>query len=182
MDNNNTVILNRDCLGILIPIGTDINLKKGSEVTVTQALGGTATVTYEGHLVRISSDNMDALNLEPQFSPIAREDKSHDKNIDLELVWDELRTCYDPEIPINIVELGLIYRCELVKKDGFEILEIDMTLTAPGCGMGPFLVEDVHHKVSGVPNVKDVRVELVFDPPWRPDMMSDEARLEAGLY
>jgi len=180
--NNNTVILSRDCSGILIPIGTEVNLKKGSEVTVTQALGGTATVTHEGHLVRISSDNMDALNLESEFPSVQNEDNSHDKNIDLNLVWDQLRTCYDPEIPINIVELGLIYKCELVKKDDLEILEIEMTLTAPGCGMGPFLVEDVHHKVSGVPNVKEVRVELVFDPPWRPDMMSDEARLEAGLY
>ena len=94
-----------------------------------------------------------------------------------------MKTCYDPEIPINIVELGLIYRCELKKNtEGNEIIEIDMTLTAPGCGMGPFLVEDVRSKVLGLPNVNEVAVELVFDPPWRPEMMSDEARLEAGLY
>ena len=173
----------RDCPGILIPIGTEVILKKGAQVIVTQALGGSATVNHDGNLVRISSENLDAIDLDTSKNKTVSESELNDGHIDMDSVWDQLRTCYDPEIPINIVELGLIYRCELVEdEDGGEKVEIDMTLTAPGCGMGPFLVEDVRCKILEIPNVSNVSVELVFDPPWRPDMMSDEARLEAGLY
>ena len=106
-----------------------------------------------------------------------------DGSVDTDLIWEQLSTCYDPEIPINIVELGLIYRCEVkASEDGGNRVEIDMTLTAPGCGMGPFLVDDVRTKVAQVPNVSDVEVELVFDPPWNQEMMSEAARLETGLY
>ena len=180
---DNITKLRRDCPGVLIPIGTEVILKKGSQVIVTQALGGSATVNHDGNLIRISSENLDALDLDKSENQSASEIEPNDGNIDMDSVWDQLRTCYDPEIPINIVELGLIYRCELVEnEEGDETIEIDMTLTAPGCGMGPFLVEDVRCKILGIPNVSNVSVELVFDPPWRPDMMSDEARLEAGLY
>ena len=180
---DNITQLRRDCLGILIPIGTEVVLKKGSQVIVTQALGGSATVNHDGNLIRISSEHLDALDLDIPENQSASEGQLNDGNIDIDSVWDQLRTCYDPEIPINIVELGLIYRCELVEdSEGSRKVEIDMTLTAPGCGMGPFLVEDVRCKILGIPNVNTVSVELVFDPPWRPDMMSDEARLEAGLY
>tara|TARA_B100000700_G_scaffold54170_1_gene57916 strand:- start:222 stop:770 length:549 start_codon:yes stop_codon:yes gene_type:complete len=180
---DNITHLRRDCQGILIPIGTEIILKKGSQVIVTQALGGSATVNHDGNLIRISSENLDALDLDTSKSKTISESELNDDNIDMDSVWDQLRTCYDPEIPINIVELGLIYRCELAEdSEGGKKIEIDMTLTAPGCGMGPFLVEDVRCKILEIPNVRNVSVELVFDPPWRPDMMSDEARLEAGLY
>lgn len=180
---DNLTQLRRDCPGVLIPIGTEVILKKGSQVIVTQALGGSATVNHDGNLIRISSENLDALDLDTSENLTAPEGQLNDENIDMDSVWDQLRTCYDPEIPINIVELGLIYRCELVDDgEGSERIEIDMTLTAPGCGMGPFLVEDVRCKVLEIPNVSSVSVELVFDPPWGPDMMSDEARLEAGLY
>ena len=180
---DNITQLRRDCPGILIPIGTEVILKKGAQVIVTQALGGSATVNHDGNLIRISSENLDAIDLDTSKSKTVSESEFNDCNIDMDSVWDQLRTCYDPEIPINIVELGLIYRCELVEdREGGEKVEIDMTLTAPGCGMGPFLVEDVRCKILGIPNVSNVSVELVFDPPWRPDMMSDEARLEAGLY
>ena len=177
---DNITQLRRDCPGILIPIGTEVILKKGAQVIVTQALGGSATVNHDGNLIRISSENLDAIDLDTSKNKTVSESELDDGNIDMDSVWDQLRTCYDPEIPINIVELGLIYRCELVEdKEGGEKVEIDMTLTAPGCGMGPFLVEDVRCKILGIPNVSNVSVELVFDPP---DMMSDEARLEAGLY
>ena len=179
----NTTQLRRDCTGILIPIGTEVTLTKGSQVIVTQALGGSATVNHDGNLIRISSENLDALDLDSSENKFFVDSEVENGKIDMDSVWEQLRTCYDPEIPINIVELGLIYRCELKRNtDGNEIIEIDMTLTAPGCGMGPFLVEDVRCKVLGLPNVNEVAVELVFDPPWRPEMMSDEARLEAGLY
>ena len=180
---DNITHLRRDCPGIIIPIGTEVILKKGSQVIVTQALGGSATVNHDGNLIRISSENLDAIDLDTSKNKTVSDSELNDGNIDIDSVWDQLRTCYDPEIPINIVELGLIYRCELVEdKEGGEKVEIDMTLTAPGCGMGPFLVEDVRCKILGIPNVSNVSVELVFDPPWRPDMMSEEARLEAGLY
>ena len=180
---DNITQLRRDCPGIIIPIGTEVILKKGAQVIVTQALGGSATVNHDGNLVRISSENLDAIDLDTSKNKTVSESELNDGHIDMDSVWDQLRTCYDPEIPINIVELGLIYRCELVEdEDGGEKVEIDMTLTAPGCGMGPFLVEDVRCKILEIPNVSNVSVELVFDPPWRPDMMSDEARLEAGLY
>ena len=180
---DNITQLRRDCLGILIPIGTEVVLKKGSQVIVTQALGGSATVNHDGNLIRISSEHLDALDLDIPENQSASESQLNNENVDMDSVWEQLRTCYDPEIPINIVELGLIYRCELVEdSEGVGKVEIDMTLTAPGCGMGPFLVEDVRCKILGIPNVNTVSVELVFDPPWRPDMMSDEARLEAGLY
>ena len=180
---DNITQLRRDCLGILIPIGTEVVLKKGSQVIVTQALGGSATVNHDGNLIRISSEHLDALDLDIPENQSASESQLNNGNVDMDSVWDQLRTCYDPEIPINIVELGLIYRCELVEdSEGSRKVEIDMTLTAPGCGMGPFLVEDVRCKILGIPNVNTGSVELVFDPPWRPDMMSDEARLEAGLY
>jgi probable FeS assembly SUF system protein SufT len=102
--------------------------------------------------------------------------------IDDEVIWEQLSTCYDPEIPINIVELGLVYRCDVFYEETGNRVEIDLTLTAPGCGMGPFLVDDIVSKVRQVPNVSLVDVELVFDPPWSQEMMSEAARLETGLY
>ena len=183
MSNNENIIrLTRDCMVVLIPHGDEIELKKDTEVMITQSLGGSATLNYQGNLVRVSSENLDALGIASENLNKATDAISGSDTVDLDQIWETLRTCYDPEIPINIVELGLIYRCELVPYDGGDVIEIDMTLTAPGCGMGPFLVEDVRSKVSVIPNVKKVEVELVFDPPWRPDMMSEEARLEAGLY
>lgn len=182
-DFNEPVTLNRDCEAVLIPDGTPINLTEGTAVYVTQALGGSVTVNVNGNLARIPPHNVDAIGLEVESMPIDDAAPSGDGSVDESLVWDQLRTCYDPEIPINIVELGLIYRCEVLAADGGgHIVDIDMTLTAPGCGMGPFLVDDVQHKIAQVPNVSEVKVELVFDPIWNPEMMSDAARLETGLY
>ncbi len=183
IDVRTPVALARDCPAVLIPEGTPVTLKTGTEVFVTQALGGSVTVNVHGNLARISAEHVDALGMERSAGPSPEAIATGDGRVDESLIWDQLRTCYDPEIPINIVELGLIYRCEVVAlPNGGNRVEIDMTLTAPGCGMGPILVDDVRSKVSEVPHVSEVEVELTFDPPWHSDMMSEAARLETGLY
>ncbi len=172
-----------DCEAVLIPEGSTINLIKGTTVYITQALGGSVTVNVNGVLARIAPKDVTAIGLEKVEMPVDSAVASADGKVDVSLIWDQLKTCYDPEIPIDIVELGLVYRCEVEKiEDGGNTVNIDMTLTAPGCGMGPFLVDDVQTKVAEVPNVTDVVVELVFDPPWNPEMMSEAARLQTGLY
>ncbi|MGR8919348.1 MAG: putative Fe-S cluster assembly protein SufT [Gammaproteobacteria bacterium] len=181
-DYTTPIALTRDCEAVLIPEGSRITLSEGAQVFVTQALGGAVTVNVNGNLARISGENVDALGMTPTVNPAAAATGSADGSVDEDLVWQQLSTCYDPEIPINIVELGLVYRCEVTPTEDGNRVDIDMTLTAPGCGMGPFLVEDVREKVRQVPNVAEVAVELVFDPPWNPEMMSEAARLETGLY
>lgn len=181
-DFTSPIALQRDCDAVLIPEGTPISLTEGSLVYVTQALGGSVTVNVNGNLARVAAANVDALGLTAAEMPADNAPISGDGSVDDDLLWEQLSTCYDPEIPINIVELGLIYRCEVMPSERGNRVEIDMTLTAPGCGMGPFLVEDVRAKVFQVPNVGEVEVELVFDPPWNPEMMSEAARLETGLY
>lgn len=177
-----SITLLRDCPAVLIPEGSPVTLREGTMVYVTQALGGSVTVNANGNLARIAASDVDALGMEAAALPAEQAGARADGSVDPDLVWEQLSTCYDPEIPINIVELGLIYRCEIKPGSHGQRVEIDMTLTAPGCGMGPFLVEDVRSKVAQVPNVGEVEVELVFDPPWNQDMMSEAARLETGLY
>lgn len=168
---------------MLIPEGSTINLKEGTTVYITQALGGSVTVNVNGVLARIAAGDVDAIGLEKTETPIDSAVAAADGSVDVSLIWDQLKTCYDPEIPIDIVELGLVYRCDIQKEAlGGNTVNIDMTLTAPGCGMGPFLVDDVQTKVAEVPNVTNVRVELVFEPQWNPEMMSEAARLQTGLY
>jgi probable FeS assembly SUF system protein SufT len=182
-DFNEPISLLRDCEAILIPEGSPITLAKGTAVYVTQALGGSVTVNVNGNLARIPPHNIDAIGLEVAAAPAESAAASDDGTVDEALVWDNLRTCYDPEIPINIVELGLVYRCEVRPLDGGgNRVEVDMTLTAPGCGMGPFLIDDVEQKLARLPNVSEVVVELVFEPMWNPEMMSEAARLQTGLY
>lgn len=182
IDYSRPVELTRDCDAILIPEGSRIVLQAGMPVFVTQALGGSVTVNVNGNLARIAAEDRDALGMDAIDSPVEHAEARSDGSVDEDLIWEQLATCYDPEIPIDIVELGLIYRCAVVPSDRGNRVEIDMTLTAPGCGMGPFLVEDVRLKVARIPNVHDVAVELVFDPPWNPEMMSEAARLQTGLY
>ena len=181
-DFSSPITLLRSCGAILIPEGTEIILPEGSHVFVTQALGDAVTVNFNGNLARISPLNVDALGMTPTENPVEKATPRTDGTVDEDLIWAQLGTCYDPEIPINIVELGLIYRCEVEDTEAGNRIVIDMTLTAPGCGMGPFLVEDVREKLSQIPNVAEVAVELVFDPPWHQNMMSEAARLEVGLY
>lgn len=174
------VTLKRDCEVIVVPSGIPETLEKGCLVYVTQAMGGSFTIYFEGNLYRVAGTDADALGKEPikppELPPGATEE-------DLKtLIWDQMRTIYDPEIPINIVELGLIYDCRVSRLENDQrYVYIEMTLTAPGCGMGEILVEDVKEKVGLIPTVNKVDVELVFDPPWSQTMMSEAARLEAGL-
>ena len=175
------IIMTRDCEATLIPFGNSFTLKKGEEVRITQALGGSYTVMARGSLFRIEGKNADAIGKEViEESNDTNEIIGKAKESD---IWDVLKTCYDPEIPVNMVDLGLIYSCEVSDaKEGGSSIDIKMTLTAPGCGMGPMLVDEVKSKVSGVSGVRDVIVERVWDPPWTQDMVSEAARLDLGMY
>lgn len=174
------VVFSRNTPATLIPSGDAVTLPEGSTGFITQALGGSFTIFIEGNLFRIAGTDADAIGKEPLQIPDVAADAT-EQEIE-SVVWDQLRTCYDPEIPINVVDLGLIYLCELTRDDdGKRIVKIQMTLTAPGCGMGPILMEDVREKLEIIPTVDRADVELVFDPPWNRSMMSEAALLESGL-
>jgi probable FeS assembly SUF system protein SufT len=178
--SNEPVNLIRDVSAVIIPVGETVTLHEGTEGFIVQALGGSFTVYVEGNLFRISGADADALGKEPVPPPAITENAT---NEDIEsVIWDQLKTVYDPEIPVDIVNLGLIYRCEVTSLgNGERSVSVDMTLTAPGCGMGEVLVEDAREKIAIVPTVSDVIVDLVFDPPWNVGMMTEEARLQTGL-
>src|SRR5262245_31467782 len=173
---NEPVTFVRDCNAVLIPAGEHVKLPAGSAGYMTQALGGSFTIYIEGNLFRIAGKDGDAIGKESLQAPDMPEDATE---ADVEAaVWQQLRTCYDPEIPINIVELGLVYECKIeTAASGRRIVKVKMTLTAPGCGMGDILAQDVREKIEIVPTVERAEVELVFDPPWNRSMMSEEARL-----
>lgn len=178
--DNEPVVVRRDVEGLQVPSGVPVPIPRDSLVYITQAMGGSFTVYFEGNLIRIAGADADALGREvvapPELPANATDDQLR------ELVWDQLRTIYDPEIPINIVELGLVYECLISRlPDGDRYVYIRMTVTAPGCGMGDILVEEIRQKLRRIPTVGKVDVEMVFEPPWTQDMMSEAARLEAGL-
>jgi len=177
---NEPFSLSRDLRAIIIPAGEELTLREGTSGFITQALGGSFTVYVEGNLFRVSGSDADALGKDPVPPPEVPENAS-DADIEA-VIWQQLKTCYDPEIPVNIVDLGLIYRCDVTPLgNGDRSVNVDMTLTAPGCGMGDILVQDAQEKIAVIPTVTDVLVQLVFDPPWNQGMMSDEARLQTGL-
>ena len=177
---NEPFSLQRDVDAVIIPAGERLILREGTSGFITQELGGSFTVYVEGNLFHIAGTDADALGKEP-VEPPEVPDNATDEDIET-VIWQQLKTCYDPEIPINIVDLGLIYRCEITTMpNGQRSVNVDMTLTAPGCGMGEILVQDAQEKIAVIPTVADVMVELVFDPPWNQSMMSDEARLQTGL-
>jgi len=177
---NEPFTLSRDVTAVIIPAGEELTLREGTSGFITQSLGGSFTVYVEGNLFRISGFDADAIGKEPEAAPKVP-DNATDADIEA-LIWEQLKTCYDPEIPVDIVNLGLVYRCDVTSLgNGQRSVSIDMTLTAPGCGMGEILVADAREKVAVIPTISDVSVELVFDPPWNADMMSDEARLQTGL-
>ena len=178
---NEPVVIQRDVEAIMVPSGQAITLKLGLAGYITQALGGSFTLYVEGNLYRISGEQADAIGKEvahrPQLPPNATEEHVRD------LAWEQMRACYDPEIPINIVDLGLVYECDVTQNDdGTRSIDVKMTLTAPGCGMGEVLVEDVREKIERIPTVQQARVELTFDPPWSQTMMSEAARLQTGMF
>ncbi len=177
---NEPVVVERDVKVVVIPAGINVTLRAGQAGYITQALGGSFTLYVEGNLFRIAGEDADAIGKTPvkplELPPNATEEDVKD------LVWEQMRTCYDPEIPINVVDLGLVYECEIERNaDDTRTVRVKMTLTAPGCGMGDILVQDVKEKVELIPTVKEARVELVFDPPWNQSMMSDAARLQTGM-
>ena len=172
--------LERDCVAVMVPQGESVTLPAGQVGYITQALGGSFTVYVDGNLFRIRGADADALGKEP---PPALELPEGARDEDVEkLVWQQLRTCFDPEIPIDVVELGLVYTCTLERlDDGRRKVNVEMTLTAPGCGMGDILVDDVRTKLEMIPTIAEADVELVFDPPWNHSMMSEAAKLETGM-
>ena len=171
----------RDCDATLIPSGDEIKLIKGTLVRITQALGGDFTVYVNGNLAKISGKDADAIGkkIDDSIQKLINEADGYSDD----LVWEQLKTCFDPEIPVNIVDLGLIYDFSKDgnKKNGYSIT-IKMTLTAPGCGMGPSIAEDVDRKVSALPGVNAVSVEIVWDPVWDRSMMSEDAKLKLGMF
>ena len=175
--NSESIRLLRDVDAYMVPSGDEVRLLAGNLVKVTQALGGNYTVIINGNMVQIRSENADALGMD------VPEENSYEPSGDLEKqIWDQLKTCYDPEIPVDIVELGLIYDLSIENgKSGREV-SIKMTLTAPGCGMGPVIADEVDRKINGLEGIDNVSVELVWEPMWTRDMMSEAAQLELGMF
>ena len=189
MGASQPVELKRDCAGVAIPDGHPVVLPAGARVRVVQALGGTFTVwTSLGAMVRVDGKDADALGGTapspvpvPAGPPRSSTEEREPEEIERR-VWDELRTCYDPEIPVNIVELGLIYHCQVTPlADGGHQVAVTMTLTAPGCGMGHVLTRDIERKLRAVPGVRRAFVHIVVEPPWDQSRMSATARLQMGL-
>lgn len=183
MPNDETVKLKRACEATQIPSGSKMIIPAGTEVRITQSLGGTYTViTDEGIMVRIAEKDADALGVEASDDTLKGEASSGSGKSIEQRVWDQLKTCYDPEIPVNIADLGLIYLCQVSPlPEGGNKVQIKMTLTAPGCGMGEVLRADVKAKVLGIPGVKQADVQLTLDPPWDQSRMSEAAKLQLGM-
>lgn len=179
MQEREVVLTKREVEARLVPVGTEVMIPADTFVTITQSLGGSFTVAVNGNLARIEGHDADALGKEPLESSF---ETPEDGSVNENQVWEALRNCYDPEIPVNVVDLGLIYECKVESgtDEGNQVC-IRMTLTAAGCGMGPVITDDVRRKVEHVPNVDKVTVELTFDPPWNNDMLTDEAKLELGM-
>lgn len=173
------VVLNRDTTAILVPSGTLTRIPQGTKVTIVQSLGDTFTVNIFGALARIEGRDADALG-----KAVKNPAESSSPNVTIkDKVWAQLSTVFDPEIPVNIVELGLVYSCDIkrLENDVFFVV-IEITLTAPGCGMGLVLVQEVKRKILAIPEISDAEVEIVFDPPWDREMMSDAAKLQLGIF
>jgi probable FeS assembly SUF system protein SufT len=173
-------VIQREVDAVMVPSGHAIKLQPGLAGFISQALGGSFTLYIEGNLYRLAGGDADAIGKEPievpELPPNATEEDVK------ALAWKQMATCYDPEIPINIVDLGLIYDCTVApNEDGTRGIEVKMTLTAPGCGMGDVLVGDVKDKLEQIPTIREAKVELVFDPPWNRDMMSPAAQLQTGM-
>jgi probable FeS assembly SUF system protein SufT len=177
MLKQDTIEVSRDVDALLIPSGVKINIQKGTLVMITQALGNSYTVYVNGNLARVAGRDGDALSMIilDELDVNAMEGTLEEK------IWESLKTCYDPEIPVNIVDLGLVYACNISEVDSGPKIDLTMTLTATGCGMGPVLVADIEQKLQAINGVAGVKVELVFDPPWSRAMMSDVAKLQLGM-
>ena len=182
MANLTSIELTRDCEGVQIPQGSTVLLPKGTPVDITQTLGGTYTVHAQGGLFRIASKDADALGMELPAPGDTKPGTSQAVEAGEQQVWEALRTCYDPEIPVNIVDLGLVYAMQLEKlPSGLSRVDVEMTLTAPGCGMGATIAGDAQQKLLFLDGVEEANVEIVWDPPWHQSMITEQGRRALGL-
>ena len=180
---SDVAILRREVSVTTVPYGEKMNLMPGQEVLVTQAMGGSFTLNVMGNLVYLDGKDADAIGREAIKLPSDEADVKAGDPVNQDLIWKQLQTIYDPEIPVNIVDLGLIYDLSFTKLDsGNYHAGVQMTLTAPGCGMGPVLVQEAEDKIKLFANIERCDVVLVFDPPWNSEMMTEEAKLELGLF
>ena len=178
--SHESFVIQREVDAVMVPSGHSIKVQPGLAGFISQALGGSFTLYIEGNLYRLAGSDADAIGKDPLVAPELPPNATEDDV--RKLAWQQMKTCYDPEIPINIVDLGLIYDCNVTANDdATRSVEVQMTLTAPGCGMGEVLVQDVREKIEQIPTVREARVELVFDPPWRREMMSPAAQLQMGM-
>ena len=181
MHSDEPKTLTRDVEAAIVPVGTKVTLQKGEQAYVTQSLGGNYTVVVNGNMFRIEGADSDALGIERETKKTGTGEPVTAEALEKQ-VWEQLKTCYDPEIPVNIVDLGLIYDCHLSPiNPGSYRVDVKMTLTAPGCGMGPTLAQDVQNRLLSLEGIDDVAVELVWDPPWNQGMMTEAAKLQLGL-
>ncbi len=183
MYENTEFTLSRDTDAIQIPSGNKITIAAGTQGVITQALGGSYTIATSQGLSRVAEKDLDALGLErPQPVQANGSGAAPAGEVDDKAVWDQLRQCYDPEIPVNIVDLGLVYDCQLAKSEnGGTKVEVKMTLTAPGCGMGPAIAHDAQSKIMSIEGVDEAQVDLVWDPPWNQNMISEAGRMKLGM-
>jgi probable FeS assembly SUF system protein SufT len=181
MNKDEPISLTRDVEAALIPVGDKVTLQKGESAYITQSLGGSYTVVVNGNMFRIEGKDADALGLKVEAKPAGNGGPVSQEQLEKE-IWNQLRSCFDPEIPVNIVDLGLVYDCHITPLNpGSHKVEVKMTLTAPGCGMGPMLAQDVQNRLLSMEGIDDVAVELVWDPPWNQGMMTEAAKLQLGL-
>jgi probable FeS assembly SUF system protein SufT len=175
--------LNRDLEVVLIPAGQKYTIPAGTKGVITQALGGNYTIATAYGLSQVSEKDLDALGLEkPAGESKEKTAARMNGEVSEDDVWNQLKQCYDPEIPVNIVDLGLVYDCRLIKKqDGSTRVEVKMTLTAPGCGMGPMIAHDAQSKILSIDGVDEAEVQLVWDPPWNQNMISETGRMKLGM-
>ena len=177
-NEDNRIRLIRDVDANMVPSGDKVTLVAGNLVQITQSLGGNYTIVINGNMAQISAKNADALGIEVEMP----DSDSISSEFSEQLIWDQLKTCYDPEIPVNIVELGLIYDLNIKDGEKGKKIDIKMTLTAPGCGMGPVISDEVDRKINALEDVENVNVELVWEPQWNQGMMSEAAQLELGMF
>ena len=179
---NEEITLTREVEAIQIPSGDTITLPTGTPVVITQSLGGTYTVATSSGLARISSTDSDALGIDAEEKETKSKEVERLKDAPIEeQVWHQLKQVYDPEIPVDIVNLGLVYDCTVADEDGKNIVTVKMTLTAPGCGMGPAIAADAQSRIMTVDQIDDARVEIVWDPPWNQEMISEEGKMKLGM-
>ena len=183
MQTQEPIELTRDVEAAIVPAGDQVTLVKGESAQITQELGGSFTVIVNGNMFRIQGKDADALGREVSESRIKAAlegEVATPEEVETQ-VWEQMKTCFDPEIPVNVVDLGLIYDCVVTpEKDSYTVL-VKMTLTAPGCGMGPVIQQDVQNKIMCIEDVSQADVELVWEPQWNQGMMTEAAKLQLGL-